>query len=31
MLRTILLFGLAGTVFAVYEYLTERMINLMKR
>lgn len=30
-LRMLLLFGLAGAVFAAYEYLTERMIGLMKR
>ena len=31
MLRAILLFGLAGAVFATYETLTKRIINLLKR
>jgi|GEM_PF-4655441 len=27
----ILLFGVAGVVFAIYEYLTERIIHALKR
>jgi len=31
MIGALLLFGISGIVFAIYEYLTERIINLLKR